>query len=147
MSNAQLFSRICGKDVHILEATASFAEKAASIDSTSSTAMAEVGRQCLLRGRTKEAQKYYKVINVTSFSSISYCGNRASNRPKYWTLSNYQNGEQTRHTKVLFTPIPLHKYSNPARQKLLNCFDSIFNIRMGDSGFQIKFKSSKKYFI
>ncbi len=61
VSNAQLFSRICGKDVHILEATSSFAEKAASIDSTSSVAMAEVGRQCLLRGRIKEAQKYYKV--------------------------------------------------------------------------------------
>jgi hypothetical protein len=45
-----------------LEATASFAEKAASIDSTSSVAMAEVGRQCLLRGRIKEAQKYYKVL-------------------------------------------------------------------------------------
>ena len=44
-----------------MEATASFAEKAASIDSTSSAAMAEVGRQCLLRGRIKEAQKYYKV--------------------------------------------------------------------------------------
>ena len=33
------------------------------------------------------------------------------------------------HAKVLFTPIPLHKYRNPTRRKLLNCFDSIFNIR------------------
>ena len=79
MSNAQLFSRICGKDVHILEATASFAEKAASIDSTSSIAMAEVGRQCLLRGRIKEAQKYYKVktslgldVNMSQMAKISW---------------------------------------------------------------------------
>ena len=68
--NAQLFSRICGKDVHIMEATASFAEKAASIDSTSSAAMAEVGRQCLLRGRIKEAQKYYKVGGSSPFKFV-----------------------------------------------------------------------------
>ena len=47
--NAQLFSRICGKDPHVLEATAMFAEKAASIASTNSMAMTEVGRQNLLR--------------------------------------------------------------------------------------------------
>ena len=29
--NAQLFSRLCGRDSHVLEATAMFAEKAASI--------------------------------------------------------------------------------------------------------------------
>ena len=34
--NAQLFSRICGRDSKILEMTTMFAEKAASIDSTSS---------------------------------------------------------------------------------------------------------------
>ena len=56
-----------------MEATASFAEKAASIDSTSSAAMAEVGRQCLLRGRIKEAQKYYKVGGSSpSCSSIFF---------------------------------------------------------------------------
>ena len=44
-TNAQLFSRICGKDVNVLEATAMFAEKAASIDSTNSASMAEVGHQ------------------------------------------------------------------------------------------------------
>ena len=49
--NAQLFSRICGKDAQVLEATAMFAEKAASISSTNSMAMAEVGRQNLLRGK------------------------------------------------------------------------------------------------
>ena len=45
VTNAQLFSRICGKDVNVLEATAMFAEKAASIDSTNSASMAEVGHQ------------------------------------------------------------------------------------------------------
>ena len=70
--NAQLFSRICGRDNHILEATSMFAEKAASIDSTSSAAMAEVGRQCLLRSRTKEAQKYYKVCKGNSKAENTY---------------------------------------------------------------------------
>ena len=40
-----------------------FAEKAASLESTSALAMAEVGQQCLLKGKIKEAQRYYKVIN------------------------------------------------------------------------------------
>ena len=39
-----------------------FAEKAASLESTSALAMAEVGQQCLLRGKIKEAQRYYKVL-------------------------------------------------------------------------------------
>lgn len=60
--NAQLFSRLCGRDPYVLEATAMFAEKAASIASTNSTAMAEVGRQCLLRG---------KVSHVSLFSFLS----------------------------------------------------------------------------
>lgn len=64
--NAQLFSRICGRNSNLLEVTSQFAEKAASIDSTSSVAMAEVGRQCLLRGKIKEAQKFYKVIDIFS---------------------------------------------------------------------------------
>ena len=49
--NAQLFSRLCGRNSHVLEATAMFAEKAASISSTNAMAMAEVGRQCLMRGK------------------------------------------------------------------------------------------------
>ena len=51
--NAQLFSRLCGRNSHVLEATAMFAEKAASISSTNAMAMAEVGRQCLMRGKVK----------------------------------------------------------------------------------------------
>ena len=46
-----------------------FAEKAASLESTSALAMAEVGQQCLLRGKVKEAQRYYKVlINNRNYS-------------------------------------------------------------------------------
>ena len=44
-----------------LQATAMFAEKAASLESTSALAMAEVGQQCILRGKIKESQRYYKV--------------------------------------------------------------------------------------
>ena len=47
-----------------LKATAMFAEKAASLESTSALAMAEVGQQCLLRGKVKEAQRYYKVFII-----------------------------------------------------------------------------------
>ena len=68
--NAQLFSRICGRDAKILEMTTQFAEKAASIDSTSSVAMAEVGYQNLLRGRVKEAQRYYKTATKLDESSV-----------------------------------------------------------------------------
>jgi len=68
--NAQLFSRICGRDALILEVTSMFAEKAASIDSTSSVNMAEVGYQNLLRGRVKEAQRYYKTATKLDESSI-----------------------------------------------------------------------------
>jgi len=56
-ANAQLFSRLCGRDVHVLEATSALAEKAASIDPKSSPNMAEVGYQSLLRGKVKEAQR------------------------------------------------------------------------------------------
>ena len=61
VGNARLFSRICGRDPHVLEATAMYAEKAATLESTSAVAMAEVGQQCLLRNKVKEAQRYYKV--------------------------------------------------------------------------------------
>ena len=56
-----------------------FAEKAASLESTSALAMAEVGQQCLLKGKIKEAQRYYKVINKSGkelpkiFSKNKYC--------------------------------------------------------------------------
>ena len=68
--NAQLFSRICGRDEKILEVSSMFAEKAASIDSTSSVNMAEVGYQNLLKGKVKEAQRYYKSATKLDESSI-----------------------------------------------------------------------------
>ena len=42
----------------MLEVTLMFAEKAASIDSTSSEAMAEVGYQNLLKGKVKVRPRY-----------------------------------------------------------------------------------------
>lgn len=51
--NAQLFSRLCGRDSFVLEVTSMFAERAASIASTNSMAMAEVGRQAILRGKVR----------------------------------------------------------------------------------------------
>ena len=58
-----------------------FAEKAASLESTSALAMAEVGQQCLLRGKLKEAQRYYKVR----------CG-----LLKTWMVCEFQNNMQMR---------------------------------------------------
>ncbi len=60
---AQLFSRLCGRDNHVLEATAMFAEKAASISSTSSIAMAEVGKQCLMRGKVSKPITSHQMIS------------------------------------------------------------------------------------
>ncbi len=45
-ANAQLFARIGGRDPLVLEATAMFAEKAASVDSNSSICLAEVNKTC-----------------------------------------------------------------------------------------------------
>ncbi len=53
----QLFSRVCGGAPGVLDATSAMAERAASVDPTSSACMAEVGRQCLLRGKVKEAHR------------------------------------------------------------------------------------------
>ncbi len=47
-----------------------FAEKAASIDSTSSLCMAEVGQQALLRGKVKDAARYYKTATKLDESSV-----------------------------------------------------------------------------
>ncbi len=69
-ANAQLFSRVSGGDVGALEATAALAERAASVDPTSSACMAEVGRQCLLRGKIKEAHRYYKQATKLDESSV-----------------------------------------------------------------------------
>ena len=70
LTNAQLFSRICGRDPKILEVTSMFSEKAASIDSTLSANMAEVGYQQLLRGRVKEAARYYRTATKLDESSV-----------------------------------------------------------------------------
>ncbi len=69
-ANAQLFSRVCGGDKGALEATAAMAERAATVDPQSSSCMAEVGRQCLLRGRVKEAHRYYKQATKLDESSV-----------------------------------------------------------------------------
>ena len=68
-TNAQLFSRICGKDVNVLEATAMFAEKAASIESTNSASMAEVGHQVV-----KSMQRLGNLGDEAQLSSLGSLG-------------------------------------------------------------------------
>ena len=47
------------------------------------------------------------LIANSTFYLGNVIGKEENTRPKYWTLSNYQNGEQTRRAKVLFTTILL----------------------------------------
>ncbi len=63
LHNSQLFARICGRDSHILAVSLMFAEKAASIDSTSAEAMTEVGYQNLIRGRVKVGSIFSDLVD------------------------------------------------------------------------------------
>ncbi|XP_068223465.1 tetratricopeptide repeat protein 21B-like [Palaemon carinicauda] len=68
---AQLFSRLCGRNRLILEETFMMASKAAKIDTSSAEYLTEVGYQCLLQGRNKEATKYYKNATKLDESSVA----------------------------------------------------------------------------
>ncbi|KAK7082681.1 Tetratricopeptide repeat protein 21B [Halocaridina rubra] len=68
---AQLFSRLCGRNRLVLEETFMMASKAAKIDTGSAEYLTEVGYQCLLQGRNKEATKYYKNATKLDESSIA----------------------------------------------------------------------------
>ncbi|KAK3857879.1 hypothetical protein Pcinc_020970 [Petrolisthes cinctipes] len=68
---AQLFSRLCGRNRVILEETMMMASKAAKVDTGSAEYLTEVGYQCLLQGRNKEATKYYKNATKLDESSVA----------------------------------------------------------------------------
>ncbi|XP_027210397.1 tetratricopeptide repeat protein 21B-like isoform X1 [Penaeus vannamei] len=68
---AQLFSRICGRNRLVLEETFMMASKAAKIDTGNAEYLTEVGYQCLLQGRNKEATKYYKNATKLDESSVA----------------------------------------------------------------------------
>ncbi|XP_050699357.1 tetratricopeptide repeat protein 21B-like [Eriocheir sinensis] len=68
---AQLFSRLCGRNNLVLEETFMMASKAAKVDSGSAEYLTEVGYQCLLQGRNKEATRYYKNATKLDESSVA----------------------------------------------------------------------------
>ncbi|XP_069186237.1 tetratricopeptide repeat protein 21B isoform X2 [Procambarus clarkii] len=68
---AQLFSRLCGRNRLVLEETFMMASKAAKVDTGSAEYLTEVGYQCLLQGRNKEATKFYKNATKLDESSVA----------------------------------------------------------------------------
>ncbi|XP_015840637.1 tetratricopeptide repeat protein 21B [Tribolium castaneum] len=68
--SAKLFSRICGRHVDVLKETHKMAERAIQINSEDVEFIVELGHQCLLSSRIKEAQKYYKTASKLNESSL-----------------------------------------------------------------------------
>lgn len=67
----------CGRNNLVLEETFMMASKAAKVDSSSAEYLTEVGYQCLLQGRNKEATRYYKNATKLDESSVAaLTGNR-----------------------------------------------------------------------
>jgi tetratricopeptide repeat protein 21B len=73
LENAQLFSKICARHCDTLKETYKMVEKSLQINSEDVDSIVELGQQCLLAGRVKEAQKYYKTatkINETCLKAL-----------------------------------------------------------------------------
>ncbi|RZC41543.1 tetratricopeptide repeat protein 21B-like [Asbolus verrucosus] len=73
LENAQLFSKICGRHAEVLNETYRMVETAVQINSEDVECIVELGRQCLLAGRIKDAQKSYKTatkIDETSLKAL-----------------------------------------------------------------------------
>ncbi|KDR09588.1 tetratricopeptide repeat protein 21B-like [Zootermopsis nevadensis] len=70
VENAQLFSRACGRNEVILAETYRFAERAAQLDPTSADFMTELGYQCLLQGKIREATRLYRSATKVDDSSV-----------------------------------------------------------------------------
>ncbi|XP_063227668.1 tetratricopeptide repeat protein 21B-like [Bacillus rossius redtenbacheri] len=79
IETARLFSRVCGRNPAVLTETYRLAEKAAQLDPNSPELMTELGYQCLLQGRLKEASKFYRNASkiddssVVSLSGLTMC--------------------------------------------------------------------------
>lgn len=70
LENAQLFSRISGRNPDILTETYRMVEKALQISPNNADYINELGYQCLLQGKIKEALKCYKSATKINDSSI-----------------------------------------------------------------------------
>lgn len=61
----------CGRNRLILEETYMMASKAAQVDSSTAEYMTEVGYQCLMKGHTKEALKFYRKATKLDETSVA----------------------------------------------------------------------------
>ncbi|CAH1154815.1 unnamed protein product, partial [Phaedon cochleariae] len=69
IESAQLFSKICGRKVEVLSEICKTLESAVQNNPESSGLIVEIGNQCLLRGKPKEAARYFK--NATKIDETS----------------------------------------------------------------------------
>ncbi|CAB4063816.1 TTC21B [Lepeophtheirus salmonis] len=112
--------RLYSEDKGILEVSSIFAEKAASIDPHNDLYMCEVGYQRLLRGKIKEAQRYYKAAlkldesSIMALSGIIACqiqeGQYELARGQLDFLKEVQTGSNQ--SEILYMSAVLRKLSN-----------------------------------
>ncbi|KAK4881230.1 hypothetical protein RN001_004549 [Aquatica leii] len=70
VENAQLFSRVCGRNKLVLAETYKMVEKALEISVQNITYMAELAYQCILAGNIKDAVRLYKSAAKIDDSSL-----------------------------------------------------------------------------
>lgn len=72
---AQLFSRVCGRNVEIIELTQRFVEKASSMSPGNADYITELGYHAVLLDRFKDAGKYFRAATKLDDSSVyALCG-------------------------------------------------------------------------
>ncbi|XP_055541465.1 tetratricopeptide repeat protein 21B-like [Wyeomyia smithii] len=75
MQTGKLFARVCGRNKSILSETYHFLEKAHKIDPNNADFITELGFQCVLRGKFKDASKWFKMASKIDDTSLSaLCG-------------------------------------------------------------------------
>ncbi|KAE8747148.1 hypothetical protein FOCC_FOCC006146 [Frankliniella occidentalis] len=75
LENAQLFSRVCGRNPVVLAETLRLAERAAKAEpggaaAARSATTQELGQQCLLAGRLRDAARHYRTATRADESSV-----------------------------------------------------------------------------
>ncbi|XP_058826203.1 tetratricopeptide repeat protein 21B-like [Topomyia yanbarensis] len=75
MRAGQLFSRVCGRNTSILAETYQFVDKAHKVNPTNPDFITELGYQCILNKRYKDATKWFKLASkIDDTSLFALCG-------------------------------------------------------------------------
>ncbi|XP_053697755.1 tetratricopeptide repeat protein 21B-like [Sabethes cyaneus] len=75
MQTGKLFSRVCGRNKSILSETYQFVEKAHKIDPNNAEFITELGFQCIMRKKFKDASKWFKTASKIDDTSLNaLCG-------------------------------------------------------------------------